>query len=203
VSAQPTVRIATARDVPRVADALADAFTSDPLYRWMLRGGLRLKQRLRMVFTVELEQYGLPNGGTVWTTSGYDGSLLALPPGAWEMPASITGKETLRWLRAFGTRLPRAISVQKAMAQRHLREPHFYVRVIGVRPARQGLGIGSALMQPTLQRADSAGLPTYIEASTQRSAALYERLGFVHDGVLELPEGGPPLWPMTRPSGAT
>jgi hypothetical protein len=100
VSAQPTVRIATARDVPRVADALANAFTSDPLYRWMLRGGLRPKQRLRMVFTVETEQYGLPNGGTVWTTSGYDGSLLALPPGAWEMPASITGKETLRWLRA-------------------------------------------------------------------------------------------------------
>jgi GNAT superfamily N-acetyltransferase len=75
--------------------------------------------------------------------------------------------------------------------------------VIGVRPARQGLGIGSALMQPTLQRADSAGLPTYIEASTQRSAALYERLGFVHKGVLELPGGGPPLWPMSRPSGAT
>jgi hypothetical protein len=83
-----------------VADALADAFISDPLYRWMLRGGLRPKQRLRMVFTVETEQYGLPNGGTVWTTSGYDGSLLALPPGAWEMPASITGKETLRLLRA-------------------------------------------------------------------------------------------------------
>ena len=42
-------------------------------------------------------------------------------------------------------------------------------------------------MQPTLERADSAGLPTYLEASSNRSAALYERLGFVHLGVLELP----------------
>jgi hypothetical protein len=55
------------------------------------------------------------------------------------------------------------------------------------------------LMQPTLERTDSAGLPTYIEASGERSAALYERLGFLDMGVFELPEGGPPVWPMRRP----
>jgi hypothetical protein len=58
-------------------------------------------------------------------------------------------------------------------------------------------------MQPTLQRADLAGLPTYIEASSERSAALYERHGFVHMGVLELPEGGPPVWLMRRPPGSS
>ena len=95
--------------------------------------------------------------------------------------------------------MPRAIRVQRAMAERHLREPHFYVRTVGVRTALQGQGIGSMLMQPTLERADSAGLPTYIEASSERSAALYERLGFLHTGMLELPDGGPPVWPMRRP----
>jgi hypothetical protein len=30
-------------------------------------------------------------------------------------------------------------------------------------------------------------------------AALYERLGFIHVGVLKLPDGAPPLWPMRRP----
>jgi L-amino acid N-acyltransferase YncA len=85
------------------------------------------------------------------------------------------------------------------MAERHLREPHFYVRTVGVRTALQGQGMGSALMQPTLEKADSAGLPTYIEASSERSAALYERLGFLHMGVFELPEAGPPVWPMRRP----
>ena len=85
------------------------------------------------------------------------------------------------------------------MENRHLREPHFYVRTVGVRTALQGQGVGSALMQPMLEKADSAGLPTYIEASSERSAALYERLGFLHMGVFELPEGGPPVWPMRRP----
>jgi GNAT superfamily N-acetyltransferase len=135
----------------------------------------------------------------VWTTLDYDGAVVELPPGAWEMPTSMTGKEALTWLRAFGTRLQLAARVQRAMEARHLREPHFYVRIVGVRSARQGQGLGSALMQPTLQRADSAGLPAYIEASTQRSASLYERLGFVHMGALELPEGGPPVWLMRRP----
>jgi GNAT superfamily N-acetyltransferase len=154
------------------------------------------------MFAAEMEQYVLANGGSVWTTSGYDGALTELPPGAWEMPTTVSGKQALKWVRAFGTRLPVAIRVRRAMEERHPREPHFYVRTIGVRPALQGRGLGSALMQPTLRKADSAGLPTYIEASSERSAVLYERLGFLHMGVLELPDGGPPVWPMRRPPPA-
>jgi GNAT superfamily N-acetyltransferase len=193
------VRTAAADAVPTVAAVLADAFLNDPLFTWLLSGGLRLKPRLRTMFAAEMEQYVLPNGGTVWTTSGCDGAVAELPPGAWEMPKSFTGKEALKWMRALGRRLPLAGKVRRAMEERHLREPHFYVRMVGVRSALQGQGVGTALMRPTLERADSAALPTYIEASSERSAALYERLGFVHMDVLELPEGGPPVWLMRRP----
>ena len=192
------VRTAGPDAVPKVAAALADAFINDPFYTWLLPGSLRLQARLRTMFAAEMEQYVVPNG-TVWTTSGFDGAVAELPPGAWEMPKSMTGKEALKWTRALGRRLLLAGRVRRAMEERHLREAHFYVRTIGVRTAMQGQGLGSALMQPTLERADSAGLPAYIEASSERSAALYERLGFVHMGVLELPEGGPPLWLMRRP----
>ncbi len=193
------VRTATADDVPKVAAALADAFIDDPVFTFIRPGRLRPEERLRTMFAVEIELYVLANGGTVWTTSEYDGAVAALPPDAWEMPKSMTGKETIKWVRAFRTRLPRAIKVERAMERQHLREPHFYVRTVGVRTALQGKGVGSALMQPTLEQADSAGLPAYIEASTERSAALYERLGFVHMDVYELPDGGPPVWPMRRP----
>ncbi len=192
------VRPAAADAVPKVTAALADAFMHDPVFSWLLPGSLRLRARLRTMFAAEMEQYVLPKG-TVWTTSGYDGAVCELPPGAWEMPSSATGKEAIKWMRAFGRRLPLAIRVQRAMEERHLPEPHFYVRTVGVRTALQGQGMGSALMRPTLERADSAGQPTYIEASSERSAALYEQLGFVHMGVLDLPEGGPPVWLMRRP----
>lgn len=194
----PALMTATPDQVPRLAVALADAFRDDPVYAWMLPRSRRPNARLRAMFTAELEQYGLRQG-TVWTTTGCDGAVVAIPPGAWEMPKSITATEALKWTRAFGRRLRLAARVQRAMEERHLREPHFYVRIIGVRTALQGQGLGSALMQPTLERADSAGLAAYIEASTERSAALYARLGFVHMDVLELPESGPPLWLMRRP----
>jgi GNAT superfamily N-acetyltransferase len=199
------VRTAAADAVPRVAAALADAFIDDPFFMWLLPGSRRLQTRLRTMFAAEIEHYVRPNG-TVWTTPGYDGAVCELPPGAWEMPLSFTGEEAVRWMRALGTRLALGGRVHHAMEKRHLREPHFYIRTVGVRTALQGQGVGSALMQPTLQRADSAGLPTYIEASSERSAALYDRLGFLHMDVLDLPDGGPPVWlmcrPPPRPSGA-
>ena len=56
-------------------------------------------------------------------------------------------------------------------------------------------------MRPALDRCDNDNLPAYLEASSERSAAPYERLGFVHLGVLRLPDGYPPMWPMRRQPG--
>ncbi len=75
-------------------------------------------------------------------------------------------------------------------------EPHHYLPYIGVAPEAQGRGLGSALMRPILDRCDEERLPAYLEATSERNAALYERLGF------ELRAGGsPPLWLMVRPPG--
>jgi len=84
----------------------------------------------------------------------------------------------------------------------HLQEPNYYIRTLGVATPFQGRGLGTALLRPTLDRCDRGGLPAYLEASTRRSAALYERLGFVHLGELRIPGGGPPFWPMRRPPEA-
>jgi hypothetical protein len=74
------VQTAAVDAVPEVAAALADAFMEDPLSTWLLPGSLRLQAWLRTMFAAEMEQYVLPNGGTVWTTSGYDGAVTELPP---------------------------------------------------------------------------------------------------------------------------
>jgi RimJ/RimL family protein N-acetyltransferase len=60
---------------------------------------------------------------------------------------------------------------------------------VGVATRFQGQGLGAALLRPTLDRCDREGLPAYLEASSERSAALYERLGFVHLGELRVPDG--------------
>jgi ribosomal protein S18 acetylase RimI-like enzyme len=76
--------------------------------------------------------------------------------------------------------------------------PHEYLLMIGVSPERQGEGIGEALMREVLERCDLEGTPAYLEASSERSRRLYERLGFTFMGrTVDLPQG-PPMWPMWR-----
>ncbi|MEU9571352.1 GNAT family N-acetyltransferase [Streptomyces massasporeus] len=75
---------------------------------------------------------------------------------------------------------------------------HEYLWMIGVAPGRQGEGLGTALIEAVLDRCDREGVPAYLEASSARSRALYERLGFELAGpVLDLPDG-PAMWPMWR-----
>ncbi len=52
--------------------------------------------------------------------------------------------------------------------------------LIGTDPAQQGRGLGSAALRSALARCDASGLPSYLEATSIRSAQLYRRLGF-HD----------------------
>ena len=49
---------------------------------------------------------------------------------------------------------------------------------LGVRPQSQGRGLGSQLMFEMLARSDRERTPAYLESSTERSRALYERHGF-------------------------
>lgn len=189
-----SVREAEVAELAQVSATLADALAADPIYGWLLPGEGRLR-RLRRLFAVELEYYVFPSG-RVFTTDDFRGANLELPPGGWEMAVPLSGAVSL--LRVFGRRLSRASRLQKFFERNHLQEPHYYVRTLGVATRYQGRGLGTALLRRTLDRCDREGVPAYLEASTERSAALYERLGFVHLGELRVPDG-PRFWPMRRP----
>lgn len=77
-------------------------------------------------------------------------------------------------------------------------EEHEYLLMIAVAPGRQGEGLGTELMRPVLERCDREGVPAYLEASSERSKGLYERLGWEFTGAaVRLPDG-PLMWPMWR-----
>jgi GNAT superfamily N-acetyltransferase len=189
----PAQRHATQEDVHRLKAVLADAFVEDPIFGWLMPDDSSRRARLRRYFGIELRHLALPRG-RVWTTSDLTGAALTLPPGAWRSPLRVTLLEG----SAFGVHVSRAARIGGAIEWRHVRGPHYYVRDVGVLPDMQGQGLGSALLRPTLERCDREGLPAYLEASSERSAALYERLGFKLTGELRI--GSCPLLRlMVRP----
>jgi GNAT superfamily N-acetyltransferase len=198
---QESVRVAVPTDVAALAGALAAAFDDDPIFGWLLRDERRRHDRLVRFFALELGAVVVPSG-TAWMSAEASGACLELPPGKWRMPLQTQALHAPQFAAVFGRSLPRALITITKMERRHLREPHFYVPYIGVAPEGQGAGLGTRLLGRTLERADAAGLPTYLEATSERNAALYARLGFEHLGAFTV-LGSPPLWPMRRPPSAS
>lgn len=94
--------------------------------------------------------------------------------------------------------LQRAAAATGLLAREHPQQfPHSYVQVMVTVPEHRGKGAGAAILADRLHAGAAAGVPAFLEASTQRSARLYARQGFVPDAqVHQLPEGGPTLIPM-------
>jgi len=102
------------------------------------------------------------------------------------------------WIIRGGVR--RAIRLGDFMSEHHLHQPHYYLAALGTDPVFQGQGIGSALMQPVLDRCDKERLPAYLESSKQANIPFYNKHGFEVIEELQIPDG-PRLWPMIRQPG--
>ncbi|MBF6547519.1 GNAT family N-acetyltransferase [Nocardia brasiliensis] len=94
--------------------------------------------------------------------------------------------------------LQRVSHVSDLLARTHPREfPHRYLQVIVTVPEHRGKGAGGAILAEQTKAASAAGVPAYLEASTERSARLYARNGFARTNIdHDLPDGGPTLRPM-------
>jgi GNAT superfamily N-acetyltransferase len=196
-----TVRKARADEVPRLAAALASAFYDDPAFQWVLPDDARRMDIEERAFALWLRKLWLPQD-ECYTTEGVVGVAVWELPGKWK----VSLLELLRLLpgmtRIFGRRLPRVMGALSALDKNHPEELHYYLPYIGVGPEWQGRGLGAALMQPMLTRCDSEGMPAYLDATTPRNRALYERHGFEVTEEFTLGKGSPPLWRMWRkPAG--
>ena len=193
----PSVRKVTLEDVPRLALVLGRAFDSDPPMRWFLRDDERRVELARQMFDVMLRAVHLTRDAC-YTTEDVTGGALWVPPGRWRLGFWQQVRLLPGMVRVFGRDLPRAQRGLAVMDTGHPRRPHWYLDSLGVEPESQGRGVGSALMQPVLERCDRERMPAYLNAGSSRSRDLYLRHGFHVMEEFRLPEDGPPLWRMWR-----
>jgi GNAT superfamily N-acetyltransferase len=91
-------------------------------------------------------------------------------------------------------------TVAQQLHHRHASMPHWYLAAIGVEPEHQGRGIGGALMQPILARADAERLACYLETHLEQNVRLYQRHGFAVVERADVPGHPLPVWAMLRPA---
>ena len=194
----PSTRVkrATLVDIPRMAITLARAFDDDPVMLWMLPKARR-RTRAVALFTIFLKSQ-VTVGETYSTPDGVGAAVWA-PPGRWRFDLDRIANSPEEFLSIVGTNLGRAMEVQATLEKEHPTDsPHWYLAGLGTHPDWQGSGIGTALLEPVLLRADTTGLPAYLESSKVSNIAYYRRFGFEVTGEISLPNGGPTLWPMWR-----
>jgi ribosomal protein S18 acetylase RimI-like enzyme len=191
------VRGLSPAEAAQAAEALAAAFQDDPVMSWCFPRAGRRAATLRAGFELFLRHVWLAHD-RCFTTDGVAGAACWLPPGQWRLPKRRQIALLPSLLRIGRERSLRFGRVFALVERKHPRPPHWYLATLGVAPADQGRGLGSRLMHPILARCDAEGMPAYLEASSPRNRALYERHGFEMTEELKLPGGGPPIWLMWR-----
>lgn len=175
------VRMTSTETVVRV---LAAAFADDPLARWLLPADLAAE----IVFGPLVEASAA--AGELAVAPDRTAAAVWLPRATGPVGERQPIPDAFAHLRTF---------MELTEARHPTGTAHLYLVLLGVLPEAQGRGLGGALLRERLDRADAEGLPAYLEATSQRSRALYERHGFRDTGdPIHLPDG-PTLWPMWRP----
>jgi GNAT superfamily N-acetyltransferase len=171
--------------------------------RWIFRDGSRRLERLRGGFSFWGNRIWFGHGLT-FTTGSVVGAAIWVPPDEWHLGFPAQLRLLPGMVRAVGPRdFPRLMRVLNTFDSVHPHESHYYLAVVGVEPSWQGKGLGTALMRPMLERCDREGMPAYLEATSERNRACYERNGFAVTREIPIP-GGPTAWAMWRePSGAS
>ena len=189
-SAIPTVDAVAPADIERAVAVITLAFSADPMTRWTYP---EPAQYLAMFpGLVRAFGGGAFGEGTAHHVAGYAGVSMWLPP----------GKELDQ--AALEASLPQGredefAAVFEGMAAYHPQEPHWYLPLIGVDPARHRNGYGAALLQHTLRRCDQDHVVAYLESSNPANIPLYQRHGFEVMGTIQA-GSSPQLFPMLRPA---
>jgi len=177
---------------------LAAAFVSNPLHLAAFGRG-RVDQN-RLFFRIGLRQMFLGQAfvaladGTVGGYVHFKNSPYCLPAPE-EVP--LAAATVLKPLRAA---VPQVVRWYSRWCRLDPDEPHVHLGPIGVAPALQRQGAGTALMQryvDYLMREQAAG---YLETDRQENVEFYKKFGFIVQREEELI--GTPVWYMWRPSPA-
>lgn len=134
-----------------------------------------------------------------------DGRLVGvgawIKPGRYPLPALAQARQLTG---SFWALFPRPAALLDgvryiaAMDKAHPHGPVWYLNLLVADPSVQRAGIGGALQEQVLPRADAEGLDCYLETQNPDNLAYYRRFGWEVVDELRPVRNGPPLWALSR-----
>lgn len=180
------IRHATPSDLDSAARVLAVAFGDYAWTRWALPGDgyeSRLEEVQRLYLSHSLMH------GIVLVDEEVRSVAAFLPPDA-PAPAEQIQR---RVAELHGSRLTALSKLSLPDAP----SGSWTLETVGVDPAHQGAGLGTAVIAVGLAMIDQRGEPVALETSDERNARLYLRLGFTIAAATTIPDG-PLVYSMYR-----
>ncbi len=188
------ITIGRPEDKARLLQTIVLGFAADPMARWATPdAAVYLDRRIEFFDAFGGAAF---DHGTAFVAD--DGAAVAtwLPPGVesdGERLAAIMAEQTPEH------RMAEMDALFARMEEFRPTDPHWYLPLIAADPARQGQGLGTALMEAAMARIDADGRPAYLESSNPRNIPLYERFGFERIGEIKT-RTSPVQVPMVRPA---
>lgn len=186
----------------KASDVLATAFFNYPQFTFYFPNPKRraryLSWYLGCVLNCALHY------GEVYVTPNISGVMFILPPGH----TKISLWEYIKngFLRApfvLGFRnYVRSMNCEAFVGNMHetimCGRPHYYLWGIAIDPPRQRKGVGAALLDHLLLKADSEKKPIYLETHNEKNTMYYQRMGFDLVQTARIQKYELPIWCMVR-----
>ncbi|KAI8986523.1 hypothetical protein BDB01DRAFT_785916 [Pilobolus umbonatus] len=190
LNVRPVVRAA----INEATHTLVDAFNSNSTFQWMAR---RLDPEKRDEYLDCLFK------NAINTASGHSRDFVLQIEGCKGVIIWSNKGQTFSWsdtIQSFNlARLIKKIFPLKAFNKLHVSAgdklrritmkdypKHICITFIGVLPQEQRKGLGSALLESVLDKADQCNYPVYVEAIDYQSVKFFEKSGFVSQGQMSL-----------------
>ncbi|MEV4544128.1 GNAT family N-acetyltransferase [Micromonospora echinaurantiaca] len=192
-AAEVAVRRLEPAETALVAGRIAEAFLVLDATRWLVPDAGRRQAVLARNFEILVDH--AMRHGLVYGTEDRDAVAVWFPSVGEPVPPPVD--YAARLAAACGEWTERFAHLDELFAANHPHPDHHHLAFLAVRPARQGQGLGTALLRHHHAWLDAHGVPGYLEASSELSRDLYARHGYRVAEPFRLPDGTP-FWPMWR-----
>jgi len=179
------MRKADKKDKKRVIDILAASFAGNKSVDYIVKQDAKKDKRIRALMEYSFDWCRL--FGEIWMSDDERSCALVLYPHTKRLSLRAAWLDLRLVFQVVGWgRVKKILDREQKIKKKQPAVKMTYLWFIGVDPATQGKGAGSAMLHDIVTASAKAGLPVHLQTSTEKNIPWYVRRGFEVYDQLEI-----------------